>query len=201
MVGNYHGNHLYRSTNQGLNWSKTGWKDTLISDIVVNSKGDVFASAYVPAYFSPAHGVFHSTDDGNTWTQINRGLTNYAVKSLALAPDGHLFAGTNGSGVFRSTNSTVLVEELMHLSSQSLEQFPNPVRNTSSLIITSPQKQFASITLYDALGRIQKEVFRGMLNEGENYFSTDAEHLSEGLYFYRVFMGDRSSSTKILVEH
>ena len=52
-------------------------------------------------------GVFRSVDGGDTWEEINQGLTNTNVRALVVSPafaiDDTLFAGTNG-GVFRSTD-------------------------------------------------------------------------------------------------
>ncbi len=40
-----------------------------------------------------------------TWTQINNGLTNLDVYSLAISSSGYIFAGTYGGGVYLSTNN------------------------------------------------------------------------------------------------
>jgi len=57
-------------------------------------------------------GAFRATDNGDTWSPINTGLTNTAVLALALNSNGDIFAGTPGSGVFRSVGSTTAVEEI-----------------------------------------------------------------------------------------
>ena len=44
-------------------------------------------------------GVFLSTNQGESWTAVNAGLTDLRVRTLAVA-EGTLFAGTLGSGVF-----------------------------------------------------------------------------------------------------
>ncbi|MHB1688609.1 MAG: WD40/YVTN/BNR-like repeat-containing protein [Ignavibacteriaceae bacterium] len=49
-------------------------------------------------------GVFLSTDNGESWTPINNGLTFPYVSSLAIIGT-YIFAGTNGAGVFLSTNN------------------------------------------------------------------------------------------------
>jgi hypothetical protein len=53
-------------------------------------------------------GVILSTDNGASWTEVNNGLTNTRVYSLAVglneAGGTILFAGTWGGGVFRSTD-------------------------------------------------------------------------------------------------
>jgi photosystem II stability/assembly factor-like uncharacterized protein len=47
-------------------------------------------------------GVYRSTDEGISWEKINNGLSTRAVTSLSISSDGqHLYAGTNGEGVFR----------------------------------------------------------------------------------------------------
>jgi len=48
-------------------------------------------------------GVFHSTNNGTSWTAVNPGLTNTSVYSLAVLGT-ILFAGTDG-GVFLSTDN------------------------------------------------------------------------------------------------
>lgn len=48
-------------------------------------------------------GVLLSTNNGSTWTQMNNGLTNIRVESLAIS-GGNIFAGT-GDGVFLSNNN------------------------------------------------------------------------------------------------
>ena len=67
--------------------------------LAINSSGDIFAG-------TDASGVFRSTDNGNSWTQISNGLPiGVSVLSLAINSSGNIFAGTDGSGIFRSTDN------------------------------------------------------------------------------------------------
>ncbi len=49
-------------------------------------------------------GMWSTTDNGTTWTQINSGLTTTDVRALAVSGT-TLYAGTNGGGVFRSSDN------------------------------------------------------------------------------------------------
>jgi len=48
-------------------------------------------------------GVYHSTDNGDSWNLVDDGMWNPTVLSLATLGS-ELFAATHGGGVFRSTN-------------------------------------------------------------------------------------------------
>jgi len=80
--------------------------DLLRSDanaVTFNSRGDVFAVA--------AGGLFTSTNDGGSWTDISSGLIPVGGNVWALAIDSrnYAFAGTAGGGVFRSVEPTIPV--------------------------------------------------------------------------------------------
>ena len=58
---------------------------------------NLFAGTY-------SDGIFLSTNNGTSWTEVNSGLTNISVYALAVSGT-NLFAGTDGDGVFLSTNN------------------------------------------------------------------------------------------------
>lgn len=84
---------------------------------MINSNGGIFAaSGRIPSGDFPGEpaGVFYSQDYGRTWIQINEGLTNLNVLTLAIDAEGYLYAGSYSypnpspaDGVFRSVKSTI----------------------------------------------------------------------------------------------
>jgi len=54
-------------------------------------------------------GVFLSTNNGASWTDVNSGLMNTSIKALAVIGT-NLFAGTNGSGIFLSSDNGTKLE-------------------------------------------------------------------------------------------
>lgn len=131
-AGNYYG--VYKSTNNGDNWINIGGVGGALT-LAFNSVGDLFLASYgqglwkLPAgdtewvnltsnigtiwiysfFISNNDYLFaddkHSTDNGQTWLQMNgiqSGVSSFSENSV-----GHLFCGTfnYGSGVFRSTDN------------------------------------------------------------------------------------------------
>jgi len=66
-----------------------------VRSLAISSNGHIYAGTTLS-------GVVRSTDNGSTWTSINKGLTNTYVGSLAIGASKYVFAGTRGSGIFRS---------------------------------------------------------------------------------------------------
>jgi ligand-binding sensor domain-containing protein len=99
---------IYRSTDKGNHWVQFGFKDTNVTGLIINKKGQIFAcyglvSATVPVY--PCHGIYRSNDGGISWQlKISGFYSQTPAISFAMTKDGILYAGTIGSGVFRSTN-------------------------------------------------------------------------------------------------
>lgn len=50
-------------------------------------------------------GIFRSFNNGQTWTEINFGLTNLFINAIEFDSSGVIYAGTNGGGLFRSSNN------------------------------------------------------------------------------------------------
>ena len=50
--------------------------------------------------------MFRSTDNGESWTEINNGITVPFIISLVTNSNGDIFAGADfGGGIFRSTDN------------------------------------------------------------------------------------------------
>ena len=65
-----------------------------IQTIEVTPDGTVYAGSF-------GMGLFRSTDKGETWQALNRGLTDPFLLCLAVVPGQHVYAGTMRGGVYR----------------------------------------------------------------------------------------------------
>jgi photosystem II stability/assembly factor-like uncharacterized protein len=90
---------IWRSTDNGDNWTQLENSPWYIEALAINSEGIIFAG----------YGLFRSDDNGDTWTPEDKGFypTNIDVRAFVFNPEGYIFAGTWGSSVFRSVETTL----------------------------------------------------------------------------------------------
>ncbi len=81
-----------------------------IQTLAVTPDGVVYAGSF-------GMGLFRSTDKGQSWVPLNRGLTDPFLLSLAVVPEHHVYAGTMRGSVYRLS----LQGEVWESVSQGLE--------------------------------------------------------------------------------
>jgi photosystem II stability/assembly factor-like uncharacterized protein len=87
-------------------WSRGGPEGGAVNALAISpnftADGTLFAG-------TNGGGMFKTTDGGQSWTEINNGLTNLTVYVAGISPnfasDSLVLAGTNYSGLFRSTDA------------------------------------------------------------------------------------------------
>ena len=101
---------VYRSTNNGDSWAPVFTGN--VSTLGVNFSGHIFAGTDCTAFFGRdceeggGYGqLFGSTNNGNSWKEINSDWTANHVYSISVNSAGYIFIGTD-SGVYRSVEST-----------------------------------------------------------------------------------------------
>ena len=96
---------LYAATNNGVfKYSGSSWSSAGLTG------KDVHALAYSNGVFYAGtwgYGVFSSSDNGSTWTELNTGIESYlTIQSLTISSDGTVFVGTVGYGVLKLTGNS-----------------------------------------------------------------------------------------------
>ncbi|TAK66490.1 MAG: T9SS type A sorting domain-containing protein [Bacteroidetes bacterium] len=91
------GGGVYLSSDNGNNWSQTGWLAMYAYSLAISPNGTVFAGL-------KNGGAYRTTDYGQTWERIAYGISK-TVYAMAVNSDGHVYAGTDGSAVYRSIDN------------------------------------------------------------------------------------------------
>jgi hypothetical protein len=100
----------------------------------------------------------------------------YSQVSTAINPDG-TFAGFDVS-----------------------QNFPNPVKDKTSIIIQIPNNGKTSVEVYDLTGRKVLEVFNQELRKGTYTYEINASDLNSGIYFYKTAFEGQEKTLKMLVQ-
>jgi hypothetical protein len=78
-----------------------------------------------------------------------------------------------------STQSDVATRQSTHA---TLENFPNPVLDKTTIRFSIPASAYTSIRIYDVLGRVVRNVSEGYMNEGSHSFEVTLTGLGAGNY-------------------
>jgi hypothetical protein len=90
---------VFRSTNQGSDWSAAGLLGKKVNSVVVSRANvdTVFAGL-------DQEGVYKSTNRGTNWTKSTTGLGSSNVTGLVFSSATKFYASTYGGGLFSTTN-------------------------------------------------------------------------------------------------
>ena len=94
---------VFKTTDGAKSWSRIG--ESLSDQMIISMMLDRTKKGVV--YLAGRDGVHRSDDGGMTWKTLNNGLSTTNVRSLVQSPtDPNLiYAGTNGSGLYRSRDA------------------------------------------------------------------------------------------------
>jgi len=99
---NFSGNRFYKSFDNGDSWVQTsGQLSSNTNSIVINSNNHLFAG-------TGSAGIFVSTNLGDIWTPINKGLTNLTISEIAISPAGYIFTSTYPDSIYRLEDNDTL---------------------------------------------------------------------------------------------
>lgn len=190
---------VFRSTNNGNSWVSVGLTNAYLADLAISSSGEVFAA------FSGS-GVYHSTDGGDTWSQINSGLTDLDTHVFAWNPDGFLFlaCGIASGDVFRtmsSVSSANVAKGSIPNSIELMPNYPNPFNPSTNIEFSLPGTSETKLVVYDELGReiiglVDQLIEPGTFKVMWSGINSKGELVPSGIYFYRLQATSTSDPTK-----
>lgn len=189
---------LFKSTDNGSSWIllNNGLPSLTTNAVVHNSIGKIFIGV-------ERYGAFRSNDNGNTWREINSGLDlPVGILSFALNQRQQLFAGSDHHGVYRSTQSTLAMKSDSNTpSSFYLEQnYPNPFNTLTNIDFrfSNAEQKNVSFKVYDIFGREVLDLSKEVIGQS-SVVIRNSQLPSQGIYFYRLKIGNQSQTKSMVV--
>jgi len=148
------------------------------------------AADYVPVY------MLRQQTKPNGWiAEINSdsGIRNH----------GHIWAGTHGRGIFKTTlyEGPVGIKPDPEITSEPLlELYPNPSSDYANINFSLNQATNVSVYVFDMQGKIVEHMKLDNLNAGNHHHSFSVQNLKSGIYIVKLDAGDYQKLSKIVVE-
>ncbi len=209
-------------------WGKNKWKPTVFktTDFGANWKditGDLPSSIttieclidHAPArkgwlYLATDWGVYMSVNEGTNWSFMGKDLPILPVNDMVLHPDGHLYAGTWGRGVYRlplNTVNTNYTNNGLMKNGQLLKNQPNPVISQTNITFSVNKSAPVLLAIYDMRGRTVRTLINKEQRQAHKHHTVTWDRrdnrgarVSAGNYICRVITDHTTLAHKILVK-
>ncbi len=79
-----------------------------------------------------------------------------------------------------------------------IKSYPNPFNSATTMVFSADKQSEVKIDLFDITGKFVKNLFAGVVSEGEKSISLSGDNLPSGVYFIRL-VSDQSSMTHKLI--
>ncbi|MGD1046869.1 MAG: T9SS type A sorting domain-containing protein [Bacteroidota bacterium] len=197
VYASFYDGYLYRLDDKSDTWNTVGgyFKST-VSNLVFLNDSTIVASTY-------NNGVILSKDRGNSWNEINTGLSNSDITNLIMTKGGAVFLSIYQGGLFQSSDSTLtFIKEFtsdIPVKIVLQNNYPNPFNPATIIKYQIPTNSFVSITVYDLLGKEITKLVNERQKTGNYSVKFDGMKYSSGIYFYRLQTNNFSETKKMLL--
>lgn len=166
---------VYFSSDYGQTWENhsKGFPLLIINDLQMSPSGEIFAA-------TPS-GVFAYLSADQIWINVNDNIIDGQVFSLTLGKDGHVYAGTDGDGVWRTTKTYGSWQSSVTTSpsfEHAIHIYPNPASTELKINFNGEAPASYRTTIYNLLGEAL------LTTTNENVI--DVKSLRPGHYFLRI---------------
>jgi hypothetical protein len=191
------GPFIITSQNTATTWEPNSTQ-TVTWDVANTDKAPMNTSAV---------NVLFSNDGGQTFAETlassvaNNGTVDITVPTTAtntgrvkVVPVGNYYYDINDADI--SINSVLEVAQSIAFSDLSLH--PNPTKGIVTLSFTPKSQANIKISLFDVSGRqIENKLFE---NKGSFTTQLNYSHITSGIYFVKIAVGNESSTMKLLIQ-
>ncbi|MEJ2103639.1 MAG: T9SS type A sorting domain-containing protein [Ignavibacteriaceae bacterium] len=131
--------------------------------------------------------------EGDYYLRLKTAVDGEAIYNLAnIQNDNPELGKRNYKDVDFKGNQTPVAYDLS-------QNYPNPFNPTTTINYQLPEAGYATIKIYDILGKEVATLVNEQKNQGRYSVNFDASHLASGVYIYQLKVKDYVSSKKMLL--
>ncbi len=184
---------IKKTTNTGNNWQE-------ISTVQENMKRIKFIDANT-GYLLSDNKIYRSTNAGSSWkstefpSTLKMGDFDFKDENTGwiCGENSLILKLVNGGAIFVNN-------ETENAAAFRLEQnYPNPFNSYTKIRFTLPSGGYASLKVFDLLGREVKTLVNNNLSAGNHEVTFYTNALSSGVYFYALQYGEYYRSGKFIL--
>lgn len=196
---NYAGiNNIYLSTNFGNNWNVINYG--INSSVFGGYFSDENTGYIVGGYIGF---IMKSVNKGFNWNlQYTSNQTEYELNGIFMVNSNTGYA--YGKSILKTTNGGEPIG--IHAISTEIpkdfameQNYPNPFNPSTKIRFSLPERSFARLVIYDALGREITGLVNEELNSGVYETEWQAENYPSGIYFYRLVTDKFTETMKMIL--
>lgn len=189
------------TTDKGANWNYTdhGLNNIDSSFYKVTFSSDTLG--YVLQYDGT---ILKTTNLGATWTRDTTYFGQYYFFAAGMNQNGKLFIGTSTGYILGEETPSDVNETSQIPNSFILEQnYPNPFNPSTKIHWQSPISSLQTLKIFDVLGNeiatLVNEWKPAGQYEIEFHSLVYKQHLSSGVYYYRLIIGEQIKTKKMIL--
>jgi photosystem II stability/assembly factor-like uncharacterized protein len=198
FAGAFFGGARYTSNNGSTWFASSGFP----SDASVFALGPVADGMVLAGTDLAPSWVYVSFNNGGSFSPYSEGLFENASVEAFAVNDTFMFAGTDYNGVWRRLRPGVVNVQTQTDIPQSYylaQNYPNPFNPTTTIKYSIPHSSFASIKVYNDLGKEVAVLVDEEKPAGNFEVNFNAKNLSSGVYFYKLQAGSFVQAKKMIL--
>lgn len=182
--------NLWKSSDRGASWQL--WDSTFCTTII---KYEVIGDT---CYVATQYGLYSCALNSSDWKEIVLSASRAFISDMNYIDNKRLYIAVSGGGIWYKDIITTGTNAV------------NMNKDSSAKITVSPDKHsitawlshatYATIDIYDILGKQVTSLFKGMINKGSTIIPFDVSTLSPGVYFANLKTLDGIYVCKFLVD-
>ena len=193
---------VYRTTNFAVNWDSLTYIPAYPPSIIYCTS---FSSENIGWAGGSFAYLYKTTNGGFNWLREETGSDQRFWGSLWFHNDTIGWGVGGGGKIYYTTTGGQTMVNITNLENEIPNKFilyqnyPNPFNSQTTIKFDIREKGNYRLAIYDLLRRKQEELFNERLNAGSYKITYNADKLSSGVYFYRLYSEKMFMAKKFLL--